>query len=160
MTKKFEPAVLEIYNKILKIQKSGKTRRMMLGDCGEAFVEEGIKQCLWKKEYKFIKHKRLKNQTFKLKIHYKPEEKGMGGIDFYLRFRNQGKNHRCFVEVKNWDDILYPNPKVSDYRFNKEILKRYTKNDTFGMCHRILVMPVGYVKNINKRCKRKNITIV
>ncbi len=156
MAKTYPPIVVYITKEISKVQGYSNVN---LGDMAETLIEYGIKWFFWEKDFRIG---RFRNRTFSLIKHYKADKiTGTGGVDFYLKFRLGWKTYRIFIEVKNWDDWLsYPNPHVSDERYNDQILSRYTDYDKLSLCHRVLVIPKGYISNLKARCDRDKITII
>lgn len=159
MVRKYSPIVVFTSDEIRKIQSVANVTTNTLGDMGEAIIEYGLKWFFWQKNFKLGK---FKNNTFSLIRHYKADKiSGTGGIDFYLKFRMNWRTYRIFIEVKNWDDWLkYPDPHVSDERYNGQILSRFTDYDKMNLCHRVLVIQKGYISNLKSRCNQDKITII
>lgn len=156
MVRTYPPIVVYITEEISKVQDYGKVN---LGDMAETLIEYGIKWVLWEKDFRIG---RFRNKTFSLIKHYGADKTtGTGGIDFFLKFRISWRTYRIFIEVKNWDDWLsYPYPHVSNERYNKQILSRFTDYDKLNLSRRILVIPKGYISNLKDRCDRDKITII
>jgi hypothetical protein len=159
MTKTYSPLARFVYNEILKIPYDPKDRDNYLGDIGEMLIENGVKWFFWIRDFKIDISG---DMTFTPRIHYGANKiTKKGGIDLYLIFRYNGKTYRVYIEVKNWDDWLYyPNPRVSNSRFNSQILNRFVRYGKAKSGKRVLVIPKGYISDIQSRCNKNNITIV
>ena len=159
MIRVYDPITVFTNDQISKVKYDPTKRNHYLGEIGELLVEYSIKWFFWSKGFRLG---RFRNGTFNLITHYKADKTtGTGGIDFYLKFRTSWKTFRIFVEVKNWDDWLsYPNPNVSDDRYKKQILSRFTDYDWFKLRCRVLVIPKGYFNNLESRCDRDDIKII
>jgi len=112
----------ELEKKLLKIDNSSLGDKNKKGKIGETFVKDGIKLTLWDKGFSVG---RIGNNKFSIKEQYKAGREGMGGIDFYIKFRTNGIKYRCFVEVKNWMKMRYVTPDT----FKEHILNRFEKHD-------------------------------
>lgn len=153
MVKVDSELISKLEKKLLEIDNSSLDDKNKLGKIGEAFVKDGIKITLWNKK---LDIGRIGNDKFSIKEQYKADGKGMGGIDFYIKFRFNGVKYRCFVEVKNWMKMRYITPDT----FKKHILDRFEKLDRRNKKHRIVVMNKRNIHLINKNCKQNNINII
>jgi len=100
-------------------------RNDVLGDIGEELFDNI--QCVLNNLYYTSKYDG--RCSYKIKRRYgAPSGSPRGGIDFYIDLKDEGEYlYTLAIEVKNWDDwIWYPNPNVSNDRYNKQILKRFT----------------------------------
>jgi hypothetical protein len=159
MIKTYPPISQFVYDEISKVKYTPKNRDNYHGEIGEILVEYAVKWFFWKRCFKIDNSG---NNTFYPRIHYgaNPITK-QGGIDLYLIFRYNGKTYRIYIEVKNWDDqVFYPFPNVSNHRFKNEILKRYVRYGKAKSGKRVLVIPKGYISNIQSRCNQNQITII
>lgn len=145
--------IKKLEEKLLKINNSNIGAVNIKGDIGEAFVKDGIKYCLWEKKLNVGK---IGNNKFSIKEHYKSDKRGIGGIDFYLKFKVNGIRYSCFIEVKNWKKYTYITPKT----FNEHILDRFTKHDSKKRHHRIVVMNKRNIRLIQAKCLLNDIHII
>ncbi len=143
----------ELENLLKKIDSSSLPSKDKLGKIGEKFVKEGIKYYFWEKGFSVNK---TGNDTFNIGGPYKPSSGGMGGIDFRLEFRYNGRPYDCYIEVKNWKHYT----KITPTMITTEILGRFTKNAIQSGCVWILIMNKRNVALIQQGCQQQNIHII
>lgn len=124
------------------------------GDVGELFCKYGVKQVFYNKGFYAISGS---NKTFTIEVQINPTRSGMGGIDFYPKFKINSKEYKLFVEMKNWKHLKKGIPSSM---YNKEILDRFKKNDPQRNRYWIVVINKRNIRYIQSRCTANNINIV
>lgn len=145
--------ISELEKNLLKIHNRNSSLKDRLGKIGEKFVKEGIKYYFWEKG---LCVNTTGNDTFNIGGPFKPLAGGMGGIDFRLEFRYNGKSYDCYIEVKNWKHYT----KLSPMTITTEILDRFTKNASRVGCRWIVIMNKRNVSLILQDCQQNNIDII
>jgi len=149
-----DAVVQVLHNKCSSIYQGQNITDNDKGDVGELFCKYGVKQVFFNKGFYAIAGS---NKTFTIEEQINPGRSGMGGIDFYPKFKINSKEYKLFVEMKNWRHYWKGIPPTT---YKTEILDRFKKNNPQKNRYWILVMNKRNIKYIQPQCIADNINIV
>lgn len=155
MISEIDAVIQVLNNKLALINNTNLSIQSRIGDMGECFAKEGVKQSFFDRGHILYYYG---IRTFRVYKQINPTNKGRGGIDFNVDFTDSnGKNYECFTEVKNWKH--YPKG-IPPSMYQSEIKDRFANNDPNKNRYWILFMNKSNIQYINTRCISDRINIV